>query len=59
MREDGALPALGPPPEESPEGRGGGRAVPLLRPGMNCIKIRLPGKLILSNKKGLCEVIFS
>ena len=32
-------------------------AVP--RPGTNCIKIGLPGKLILSKRKGLREVIFS
>ena len=29
------------------------------RPGTNCIKIGLPGKLILSKRKGLLEVIFS
>ena len=29
------------------------------RPGGNCIKIGLPGKLILSKRKGLREVIFS
>ena len=29
------------------------------RPGMNCIKIGLPGKLILSKRKGLWEVLFS
>ena len=28
-------------------------------PGTNCIKIGLPGKLILSKRKGLWEVIFS
>ena len=28
-------------------------------PGMNCIKIGLPGKLILSKRKGLLEVLFS
>ena len=28
------------------------------RPGMNCIKIGLPGKLILSKRKGLREVLF-
>ena len=28
-------------------------------PGMNCIKIGLPGKLILSKGKGLWEIIFS
>ena len=28
-------------------------------PGMNCIKIGLPGKLILSKRKGLREVLFS
>ena len=27
--------------------------------GMNCIKIGLPGKLILSKRKGLLEVLFS
>ena len=27
--------------------------------GMNCIKIDLPGKLFLSNIKGLREVLFS
>ena len=32
----------------------------LLTPGMNCsIKIGLPGKLILSKRKGLREVLFS
>ena len=29
------------------------------RPGTNCIKIGLPGKLILSKRKGLWEVLFS
>ena len=29
------------------------------RPGGNCIKIGLPGKLILSKRKGLREVLFS
>ena len=28
-------------------------------PGGNCIKIGLPGRLILSNSKGLLEVLFS
>ena len=28
-------------------------------PGTNCIKIGLPGKLILSKRKGLWEVLFS
>ena len=28
-------------------------------PGMNCIKIGLPGKLILSKRKGLRVVLFS
>ena len=28
-------------------------------PGTNCIKIGLPGKLILSKRKGLREVLFS
>ena len=32
VRQDGSLPALGPPPEEPQEGGGGGRALPLLRP---------------------------
>ena len=27
--------------------------------GTNCIKIRLPGKLIISKRKGLLEVLFS
>ena len=27
--------------------------------GMNCIKIGLPGKLILTKRKGLWEVLFS
>ena len=27
--------------------------------GTNCIEIGLPGKLILSERKGLCEVLFS
>ena len=30
-----------------------------LQPGTNCIKICLPGKLILSKRKGLWEVLFS
>ena len=30
-----------------------------LQPGTNCIKIGLPGKLILSKSKGLPEDIFS
>ena len=29
------------------------------QPGTNCIKIGLPGKLILSKRKGLWEVLFS
>ena len=28
-------------------------------PGGNCIKIGLPGKLILGKRKGLLEVLFS
>ena len=36
-----------------------GEAVNTLRSGTNCIKIGLPGKLILSKRKGLWEVIFS
>ena len=28
-------------------------------PGTNCMKIGLPGKLILSERKGLWEVLFS
>ena len=28
-------------------------------PGMNCVKIGLPGKLILRKRKGLWEVLFS
>ena len=36
-----------------------GHAVLLGRPGMNCIKIGLPGKSILSKRKGLREIIFS
>ena len=40
MREDGALPALGPPPEESQEGRGGRRALPLLRPGTDLLLVQ-------------------
>ena len=28
-------------------------------PGTNCIKIGLPGKLILSKRKGVREVLFS
>ena len=31
----------------------------LALPGDNCIKIGLPGKLILSKRKGLREVLFS
>ena len=37
----------------------GGDFVGRRRPGTNCIKICLPGKLILSKRKGLREVIFS
>ena len=38
----------------------GANWVPLLkRAGMNCIKKGLPGKLILSKRKGLWEVLFS
>ena len=33
--------------------------VKLERAGGNCIKIGLPGKLILSKRKGLREVLFS
>ena len=40
LREDGALPALGPPPEESQEGRGGRRALPLLRPGTDLLLVQ-------------------
>ena len=29
----------------------------VVRPGANCIKIGLPGKLILSKRKGLLEVL--
>ena len=32
---------------------------PTRNPGMNCIKIGLPGKLIPSKRKGLLEVLFS
>ena len=39
--------------QEGAAGDGGGRA------GTNCIKIGLPGKLILSKRKGLREVLFS
>ena len=39
VREDGALPALGPPPEESQEGGGGRRALPLLRPGSDLFRL--------------------
>ena len=35
------------------------RAGPGLRPGTNCIKIGLPGKLMLSKRKGLPEDLFS
>ena len=34
-------------------------AARLHTPGMNCIKIGLPGKVILSKRKGLREVLFS
>ena len=30
-----------------------------MKSGMNCTKIGLPGKLILSKRKGLREVLFS
>ena len=36
-----------------------GVALGRLDPGGNCIKIGLPGKSILSKRKGLLEVIFS
>ena len=46
--------------EEHPVSVGGREIAQLLeRPGGNCIKIGLPGKLILSKTKGLREVIFS
>ena len=38
---------------------GGGRIRDAAKPGMNCIKIGLPGKLILSKRKRLREVPFS
>ena len=46
-----------------PDERGEGGSGRLLRPGrlppgMNCIKIGLPGKLILSKRKGLLEVLY-
>ena len=37
----------------------GSSAAAARRTGMKCIKIGLPGKLILSKRKGLREVIFS
>ena len=47
-------------PEQTGQGgRRGGLARPVDPPGMNCIKIGLPGKLILSKRKGLREVLFS
>ena len=30
-----------------------------VQPGTNCLKIGLPGKLILGKRKGLLEVLFS
>ena len=39
------------------EGVGG--AIVVIVAGGNCIKIGLPGKLILSKRKGLLEVLFS
>ena len=41
------------------EAVGGGVAARARGAGTNCIKIGLPGKLILSKRKGLREVIFS
>ena len=41
------------------EGRQRHPLLPLDAAGTNCIKIGLPGKLILSKRKGLWEVIFS
>ena len=35
------------------------QSITLMSPGTNCIKIGLPGKLILSKRKGLREVLFS
>ena len=45
-----------PPPAT---GAPAGMAVRLLLPGTNCVKIGLPGKLVLSKRKGLLEVQFS
>ena len=39
--------------------KSGGKASPKKKTGTNCIKIGLPGKLILSKRKGLREVLFS
>ena len=43
------------------QGPAGGRHVDVVchKPGDNCIKIGLSGKLILSKRKGLREVLFS
>ena len=38
-------------------GGGGGEDGRAAGPGTNCIKIGLPGKLILSKRKGLLEVL--
>ena len=50
-------------PAVQPPGEGGvgfhGSRLRERRPGTNCIKIDLPGKLILSKRKGLREVSFS
>ena len=50
--------------EDREEGLEHGEVVPLERanevkktPGMNCIKIGLPGKLILSRRKGLLKAV--
>ena len=54
-------------PEKGPDSDGDGgldekasaRQIVASSSGMNCIKIGLPGKLILSKRKALREVIFS
>ena len=57
-----AVAAAAPPqpvPDQGREGGAGGGLQHEPRPGTNWIKIGLPGKLTLSKRKGLGEVLFS
>ena len=58
---DGALEVVGPAEVEDAlqDGLVLHADVDGVRAGGNCIKIGLPGKLILSKRKGLWEVLFS